>query len=364
MIKLLVVDDSALMRRLLAEVFSQGEGFDVAFARDGSEALERLVVFRPDVITLDVNMPGMNGLQTLDQIMLLRPCPVVMLSSVTTQGADETLQALALGAVDFVAKPTGAVSMKMDALAPDLIQAVKAAAGARVRRTHRLVERVRLHVPRPAASAMTARVSAARPPKSVALAGEIPGLVVVGASTGGPPALDVLLGALPDDFPWPVVIAQHMPATFTGSLARRLDGLCRLRVIEAASPVRLEPGVVYIAKGDADMILSRRAGRLSALPAPQSDRHRWHPSVDRLMDSAMEVLPADRLAGVLLTGMGNDGARAMSALKAAGGWTVAESEATAVVWGMPGELVKAGGASVVADLSDVAAHLAAAVAER
>lgn len=364
MIKLLVVDDSALMRRLLAEVFSHDEGFEVAFARDGSEALERMAAFLPDVITLDVNMPGMNGLQTLDQIMLQRPCPVVMLSSLTTHGAEETLEALALGAVDFVAKPTGAVSMKMDALAPDLIRTVRAAAAARVRRTHRLAERVRLRAPRTPAPRPSTSHSAPRPPRSAAPAGEIPGLVVIGASTGGPPALDAVLGGLAEDFPWPVVVAQHMPASFTGSLARRLDGMCRLRVIEAASPVRLEPGTVYIAKGDADMILSRRAGGLSAMPAPQSDRHRWHPSVDRLVDSAMEALPADRLVGVLLTGMGNDGARAMTALRAAGGWTVAESEDTAVVWGMPGELAKAGGASVVADIGDVAAHLGTAVAER
>ncbi|MGV8928375.1 MAG: chemotaxis-specific protein-glutamate methyltransferase CheB [Brevundimonas sp.] len=363
MIKLMVVDDSALMRRLLAEVFSREGGFELAFARDGSEALELMAVFRPDVITLDVNMPGMNGLETLDQIMLVQPCPVVMLSSLTRQGADETLEALALGAVDFIAKPTGAVSMKMDAFAPEVIQTVRAAAAARIGRTHRLAERIRLRSGRiaPAAAVLD---PLPRRPLSVASTGEIPGLVVIGTSTGGPPALDAVLGALPADFPWPVVVAQHMPASFTGSLARRLDGLCQLQVIEAASPVRLEPGTICIAKGDADMIIVRRKGGLCAVPAPQSDRFRWHPSVDRLVDSAMEALPADRLAGVLLTGMGKDGARAMTTLRAAGGWTIAESEETAVVWGMPGELVKAGGASVVADIGDVSAHLATAVAER
>ena len=364
MIKLLVVDDSALMRRLLGQVFSHAEGFELAFAKDGAEALERMTTFCPDVITLDVNMPGMNGLETLDQIMLHRPCPVVMLSSVTTDGADETLEALALGAVDFVAKPTGAVSLKMDAIAPDLILTVRAAAAARVRRTHRLAERVRLRAPKARVSTAPMSHTGPRPPRSTPPAGEIPGLVVIGASTGGPPALDAVLSGLPEDFPWPVVVAQHMPASFTGSLARRLDGLCRLRVIEATAPVRLERGTVYIAKGDANMILSRRAGGLSALPAPQSDRHRWHPSVDRLMDSAMAMLPPNRLVGVLLTGMGNDGARAMTALRSTGGWTIAESEDTAVVWGMPGELAKAGGASVVADIGDVAAHLGSAVAER
>jgi two-component system chemotaxis response regulator CheB len=362
-IKLLVVDDSALMRRLLAEVFAREQGFVLAFARDGAEALAQLGDFQPDVITLDVNMPGLNGLETLDQIMLRRPCPVVMLSSLTTDGAEATLEALALGAVDFVAKPTGAVSMKMDALAPRLVETVKAAAAARVRRTHRLAERVRLRTAR-VAPPVAPGPSDTPQPRAAPPPGEIPGLVVIGCSTGGPPALDAVLGALDEEFPWPIVVAQHMPASFTGSLARRLDGFCRLRVVEAASPSRLEAGTVYIAKGDADMILSRRKGGLAALPAPQSEGHRWHPSVDRLVDSAMEALPAERLVGVLLTGMGDDGARAMAALKTSGGWTIAESQASAVVWGMPGELVKAGGACVVADLGEVATRLAAAVAAR
>ena len=366
MIKLLVVDDSALMRRLLADVFGRDDGFVLAFARDGVEALERLETFRPDVITLDINMPGLNGLETLDRIMLQSPCPVVMLSALTTEGAEETLEALTLGAVDFVAKPTGAVSLKIDALADELIETVRSAASARVRRTHRLAERVRMKTQgaarAPAAPAAPARK--ASEPSDQPFIGHLPGLVVIGASTGGPPALDAVLGALPEDFPWPVVIAQHMPASFTGSLARRLDGFCRLRVVEAAQATRLEPGLVVVARGDADMILSRRAGGIVALPAPQDDRRRWHPSVDRLVESARQVMPADRLAGVLLTGMGNDGATAMTALQADGGWTVAESEQTAVVWGMPGELAKAGGATVIADLGDIGPHLAAAVRKR
>jgi len=362
-IKLLVVDDSALMRRLLADVFGQDDGFDLAFARDGLEALERLETFRPDVITLDINMPGLNGLETLDRIMLHRPCPVVMLSALTTEGAEETLEALTLGAVDFVAKPTGPVSLKIDALAGELIETVRSAASARVRRSHRLAERVRMKT-QSVARAPDAPTRQAPEPSDRPSGVELPGLVVIGASTGGPPALDAVLGALPEDFPWPVVVAQHMPASFTGSLARRLDGFCRLHVVEAAQATRLEPGLVVVARGDADMILSRRAGGIVALPVPQDERRRWHPSVDRLVESARQVMPADRLAGVLLTGMGNDGATAMTALQADGGWTVAESEQTAVVWGMPGELAKAGGATVIADLGAIGAHLVAAVRTR
>jgi len=362
-IKLLVVDDSALMRRLLADVFGRDDGFELAFARDGVEALDKLETFRPDVITLDINMPGLNGLETLDRIMLQRPCPVVMLSALTTEGAEETLEALTLGAVDFVAKPTGAVSMKIDGLADELIETVRSAASARVRRTHRLAERVRMTTQGAARVPIVSTRKTPEIPHPVSFS-DLPGLVVIGASTGGPPALDAVLGALPEEFPWPVVVAQHMPASFTGSLARRLDGFCRLRVVEAAQATRLEPGLVIVARGDADMILSRRASGIVALPAPQDERRRWHPSVDRLVESARQVMPANRLAGVLLTGMGNDGATAMTTLRADGGWTIAESEQTAVVWGMPGELAKAGGATVVADLGDIGAHLAAAVRTR
>lgn len=358
MIKLLIVDDSALMRRLLTEAFRNAGDFDVVVARDGEEALSMLEEARPDVITLDVNMPGLNGLETLDRIMLQRPCPVVMLSALTTDGADVTLEAMQLGAVDFVAKPKGAVSLRIDDLAEELVGTVRSAAAARVRRSHRLAERLKMSrgaARTPVRSEPPSRVSKAKP------AGTDLGLALVGSSTGGPPALDELLSSLPDTFPWPVLVAQHMPASFTGALARRLDRLCALTVVEADRSMRLEPGVVYIGRGDADMVVSRRGDALFVMPAPESDRYRWHPSVDRLVDSAMAHVPAERLAGILLTGMGNDGATAMTRMREAGGWTVAESEQTAVVWGMPGELAKAGGAVVVADLPEIAGHLLAAV---
>jgi two-component system chemotaxis response regulator CheB len=358
-IKLLIVDDSALMRRLLGDVFKAQTDFEVAFARDGAEALETLQTFAPDVITLDVQMPHMDGLACLDQIMLVRPCPVVMVSSLTERGADTTLQALALGAVDFVAKPGGAVSLAMDDLSPILLEKVRAASKAKLRRTARLTERVRLRMkgglaPSPARRGRvdgTALATANNPIKS---AGPADGVVLVGSSTGGPPALDALLSPLPADFPWPILIAQHMPASFTGPLARRLDKLCALTVIEATGPTPLLPGHVYIGRGDADIVVSARAGGFVVMAAPASAEHRWHPSVDRLVSSAMEQLGPARLIGVLMTGMGNDGATAMTRLSAEGGRTIAESEETAVVWGMPGELVKAGGAQVVLPLDKIA----------
>jgi two-component system chemotaxis response regulator CheB len=190
------------------------------------------------------------------------------------------------------------------------------------------------------------------------------GLVLVGASTGGPPALDHLLAPLPAHFPWPVLVAQHMPRSFTGALARRLDGLTALNVREVAEPTLLEPGFAYIARGDADMIVTRRAGALVALSAPADPAFRWHPSVDRLVDSALELLPPHQLLGVLMTGMGNDGARAMERIYRGGGRTLAESEASAVVWGMPGELVRAGAASEVHDVEALGHALAALLASR
>lgn len=354
MIKLLIVDDSALMRRLLGEIFGQESDFEVRAARNGLEALDQLQTYAPDVITLDIHMPQMDGLQCLDRIMIERPCPVVMVSSLTAEGAETTLEALRLGAVDFIPKPDGAVSLSIHEMAPLLVDKVRSAASARLKPSLRLKERVRHR--------MTGGLR--KPPVTKGAAGSAPlvaavghGLVLVGVSTGGPPALEALLTPLPADFPWPIVIAQHMPATFTGPLARRLDGVCALSVSEIAQPTLLQPGCAYIGRGDADVIISRRAAGITAMPAPSQKDYPWHPSVDRLVRSAMEFMPAGQLIGVLMTGMGYDGALAMRDLRELGGRTIAESEDSAVVWGMPGELVKAGGADWIEPLATIAARL-------
>ena len=363
MIKLLIVDDSALMRRLLGAVFAAQSDFEVSFARDGAEALALLHSFEPDVMTLDVQMPKMDGLACLDRIMVERPCPVVMVSSLTAAGADTTLEAMQLGAVDFVAKPTGAMSLAMDELAPVLVDKVRAAAKARLRRSLRLTERVRRlangAVPPYAVAPVPSAVALRIRPEPRRVPGAADMVVVVGCSTGGPPALDLLLSPLPANFPWPILVAQHMPASFTGALARRLDRLCAMTVLEVTRPTALLPGHVYIGKGDADMIVSQRPEGPVVMAAPSLPHHRWHPSVDRLVTTAIQHLGARRLIGVLMTGMGNDGAVAMTRLKAEGGRTIAEAEETAVVWGMPGELVKAGGAQVVTPVESIADHLLA-----
>ncbi len=349
MIRVLVVDDSALMRKFLARIFAAADGFEVETARDGVDALSKIAAFRPDVVTLDVEMPNMDGLECLDRIMVEHPCPVVMVSALTEHGAEETLEALSMGAIDFIAKPEGTVSLHAEELAPLIIERVRVAAATRIRHSRRLADRLRFKAGAdPRRSRVQHRVTARK---------NQGGVVLVGASTGGPPAIDALLSKLPADFGWPILVAQHMPQSFTGSFSRRLNGICALPVVEVTGPTEITSGGVYIGRGDADLIVSRRGDKLMAMAVPASLEHRWHPSVDRLVRSAIECLPAIELVGILMTGMGDDGASAMTELRNAGGHTIAEAEETAVVWGMPGELVKRGGADDIVPLPKIAGRL-------
>jgi two-component system, chemotaxis family, protein-glutamate methylesterase/glutaminase len=363
-IKLLIADDSALVRKLLTGIFTAEGDFDIRVARNGREALELAKSFEPDVVTLDVHMPEMNGLDCLDRIMVETPRPVVMVSSLTEDGARETLQAMDLGAVDFVTKPEGAVSLEIDRLRPALVEKIRNAANAKLRRSLRLRDRVRHRIghvapitrPRTPREPASPRAAFQEPYHAAATEGSpegFPGLVLIGASTGGPPAIEAVLSRLPGNFSWPILIAQHLPASFTGPFARRLDALCALEVVEVTGPAPLRPGRVYIGRGDADLIVAPRKSGPIALSAPPAD-YPWHPSVERLVTSALAQMPAARLIGVLMTGMGSDGSVAMTRLKSEGGRTIAEAESTAVVWGMPGELVMNGGAGVVAPLEDIA----------
>lgn len=351
-IKVLIVDDSALMRKHLV-TFLEGEGgFDVRTARNGVEALAALDGFDPDVITLDINMPEMDGITCLSRIMVQRPKPVVMVSSLTEEGAEATLQALSLGAVDYVHKPDGTISLSIDRIHRELLSKIRAASTARVRNSTGLRDRLRLHQGR-----MQSTNVRERPAGIGASAGSDFGLVLIGVSTGGPGTLEEILPQLPADFPWAVLVAQHMPGSFTNVFARRLNGVCALPVAEVGFQGPIEPGHIYIAKGDADLVVSRRGQGWSATPVPSSQQHLWHPSVARLVTSAMEVVPANRLIGVQLTGMGDDGAEAMADLRRSGGRTIAQDEATCVVFGMPNELIKRGGAEVVLPANRIARQL-------
>ena len=344
MTKVLVVDDSALMRRRIGQILT-AHGLTVETARNGLHALDCVERVAPDVITLDINMPEMDGLTCLAELMQRRPTPVVMISSLTEDGAVATLEALSLGAVDYVCKPGGTVSLDIAAAEAEIAAKVTAAAKARLRR----------------ATGLRARLASERAkvtPSRAANASSSTGVVVIGSSTGGPSTLEEVLGGLPSDFPAPILVCQHIPASFTGPLARRLDGVCALPVQEVTKPTLLENGHVYIGRGDADFVVGSRGERLVAMPTPSDRTVPWRPSVGRLVRSVMKVVAPQRVIGVMLTGMGDDGAADMALLRRSGAHTVAEAESTCVVFGMPQALIKAGGAETVLPCDDIAAQVA------
>jgi two-component system chemotaxis response regulator CheB len=358
MLKLLIADDSALMRRCLGDIFKAEGDFDVCFARNGVEALSLVQSFNPDVVTLDVNMPEMDGITCLSRIMVECPKPVVMVSSLTGNGAEVTLQAISLGAVDFIAKPDGTVSLHIDRIKGPLVAKVRGAAKARLRSSRGLSERLRrrsqsLDEPRaPAPAPLRGHVAGSR------IAGaDFGGIVLIGVSTGGPVAIETILPRLPKSFPWPILIAQHMPESFTGVFAKRINALAAIEVVEVTRPMPLQAGMAYVGRGDADLLLGYRGGQPTAMPIPAGPNYNWHPSVERLVASALQHVDASQLLAVMLTGLGNDGARQMKDLRDRGGRTIAESEDSAIVWGMPGELVKLGGASLVLPLQRIADQL-------
>lgn len=350
MIKLLIVDDSALMRRQLVSLFEAESDFEIRLARNGKEALEENIAFQPDVITLDINMPEMDGLTALSVLMEERPVAVVMVSSLTEKGALATFEALALGAVDFVAKPSGTISLSIDMIRQEVVSKVRAAARAKIKTARGLATRIRTE---------RSRIEKSPPPVLVrrGIAGE--GLVIIGVSTGGPRTLEDILPLLPADFPWPVLVAQHMPASFTLPFANRMNDLCHLKVVEAACPMPLEPGTIYVGKGGADMVVAKRAGKLTVLARPETAEFLWHPSVELMGRSVIEHCDLSRVVGVMLTGMGYDGADAFTDIKRKGGRTIAESEESSVVFGMPAELIKRGGASVVLHATKIANQIIA-----
>ena len=349
MARLLIVDDSALMRRILREILLEGGEHEIRTACDGEDALRQLAEWNPDLVTLDINMPQMDGLTCLARIMTDHPRPVVMVSSLTAQGALSTLEALQMGAVDFVTKPSGTVSLDIRRVKEELRAKVKAALGARARRSSG-------GAPRQPVAASVAQAPASM--KGTGAQGEgKPGLVMIGSSTGGPQTLELILPLLPADFPLSVLVAQHMPGGFTRALAERLNAACQLKVGELSMAQPLRAGQVWIARGDADVTLSKRGRELWAVPTPYAPQYLWHPSVERMVESALGQCQPSELIGVQLTGMGHDGAEALAQLHRRGGRTIAEAEHSCVVYGMPRALVEKRGASVVLGADKVAAQL-------
>jgi two-component system, chemotaxis family, protein-glutamate methylesterase/glutaminase len=345
-IRVLIVDDSALVRQVLTELLNGDPGIEVVgTAPDPLIAREKIKQLNPDVLTLDVEMPKMDGVTFLANLMRLHPMPVVMVSSLTEQGAEVTLQALELGAIDFVTKPKVDLAHTLDDYAEEIRAKVRMAAGARVRTSDRASPAVATKL---SADAVLAKGG----PKMFKTTDQ---LIAIGASTGGTEAIkDVLLG-MPADAPG-IVISQHIPEAFSGPFAKRMDGICAMTVFEAQDGQQILPGHVYIAPGSHHLLVVRDGARYvcQLSDGPPVNRHR--PSVDVMFRSVAQNVGPNAI-GVILTGMGADGAEGLKEMKEAGAPTIAQDERSSVVWGMPGAAVRLGAAAEVLPLEAVAGRV-------
>jgi two-component system chemotaxis response regulator CheB len=343
-ITVVVVDDSALVRGLLAEIINrQSDMTCIGAAADPLVAREMIRNLNPDVITLDVEMPRMDGIDFLSRLMRLRPMPVVMVSTLTERGAEVTMKALELGAVDFVAKPKIGIADGLRQLGEDITDKIRTAAKATVRR---------LAAPAPAATGAPGAAPAAPSPIGRLSTEKI---VFIGASTGGTEATREVLVRLPADAP-AVMITQHMPPGFTKSYAARLDSLCRIRVAEARDGERVLPGHAYIAPGGLHLAVERSGANYVARVRDGEPVNRHKPSVEVLFQSAARVVGPNAI-GVMLTGMGADGARAMKEMRDAGSYNYVQDEASCVVFGMPREAIAHGAAHEVLPVTQIAGKL-------
>jgi two-component system chemotaxis response regulator CheB len=346
--RVVVVDDSALVRSLLTEIINrQTDMVCVGAAADPLVAREMIRELNPDVITLDVEMPRMDGLEFLSRLMRLRPMPVVMVSTLTEQGAEVTLRALELGAVDFVAKPRIGVSSGLNELAGDIVDKIRVAACARVGRHSGAA---------PVAPVATATTAAPAPLPRVSTEK----IICIGASTGGTEAIREVLVPMPADAP-AIVITQHMPPGFTTSFAARLNTLCRISVAEARHGERILPGHAYIAPGGHHLRVERSGSNYVAVIEDTEPVNRHKPSVEVLFRSAARVIGPNAI-GVMLTGMGADGAQAMREMKDAGSHNFVQDEASCVVFGMPRMAIQAGAAHEILPLTQIAPALLARLA--
>lgn len=346
--RILIVDDSLFMRKLISDIVAEVPEFQVVdTAKNGKEALSKIKQHRPHAITLDIEMPEMDGLEALEVIMKDFPTPVIMLSSLTQEGADETIRALEMGAFDFVGKPSGSISLDIYKVKERLVDKLQAAVRANVKRTE--VEEKIIPVITPQSTIVPKMVALpkepiSRPPvaNSTDKVTEIPvtQIVAMGVSTGGPRALHKVLSEIPDNFPAPVLIVQHMPPNFTKSLAARLNSSSGLTVLEAEDGMLLTNGTAYVAPGGFHMKAVKKSGQLRIQITKEDPKSGHRPSVDMLFES---LLPLGGIKKhiVLMTGMGSDGALGMLKLKKAGAETmIAESEETCVVYGMPRSAVE------------------------
>ncbi len=365
--KALVVDDSAFMRKLISDFLSGHPEIEVVgTARNGKEAVEKVKTLKPDVVTMDIEMPIMDGLEALKEIMSSHPVPIVMLSSTTKIGAENTMLAMEYGAVDFVAKPGGAISLNLHEAKEEILGKVIAASGVRLSTLTRKMTGRRLPQPIISKSAIKPVDKAAEIPSLFPNRSQLTNLfknkipktgktfVIIGTSTGGPRALQEVLTKLPASIGVPILVVQHMPPGFTKSLADRLDGLCNIHVKEAEDGEPLENGTAYIAPGGKHLKMKKSGmNYFVKLDAVDPPRMGHRPSVDVLLESAAENTDVNYLT-VIMTGMGYDGRIGMEVLRKNGRTvTIAESAKTSVVYGMPKAIKEAGFADEVVDLHDI-----------
>ena len=364
MIKVLICDDSALMRRTLKKMIESDPGLEVAgTARDGDDAIQKARALKPDVITMDINMPGTDGITAMQYIVDEKIAPVLMVSSLTQEGAETTFEALALGAFDYVCKPGGTVSMDMSSVANELVSKLKAACrkGTRQRLSRksgaglkkRPVKRKTIKKP------VKRHVVRRRNPRDLS-SGFGFKAVAIGISTGGPKTIFDVLPYLPGDLNAAIFMVQHMPASFTRTFARRIDKNCALPCVEAEAGTIVEPGTIYLARGGMHLCIRKNFSGKLVLRTPKKPETQFIPGVDVMMESVLSVFGKDTI-GVEMTGMGDDGAEAMVNIKNAGGITIAESEETAIVFGMPREAIERGGADIVVPSYEIADEIINAV---
>jgi len=346
-IRVLVVDDSAFMRKVISDIVNQGPDMEVVGkARDGQDALQKIQELNPDVVTMDVEMPGMDGLAALEQLMKTNPVPVVMISSLTKHGAEQTFRALQLGAVDFIAKPSGQISLDIDKVKDEIIRKIKTAAGTK----NKLANFKYQEVVKPAKP--VAR-------KQLDSSSELKNIILIGTSTGGPKALHEVIPRLPADTNAGILIVQHMPPGFTRSLAERLDSMSQIMVKEAEHGDKIVPGCAYIAPGDYHLTVNRPASGIHELfikltKDPPQGGHR--PSVDTMLESVARHYWANMVC-VIMTGMGHDGSRGVQMIKDRGGKVIAEHQSTCIVYGMPKAAVETGCVDKVVMLQDISKEI-------
>ncbi|HVH89362.1 MAG TPA: chemotaxis response regulator protein-glutamate methylesterase [Terriglobales bacterium] len=356
-IRVLIADDSAFMRKVLHSILLAERGFEVAGeARDGREAVAQADALKPDVITMDINMPHVDGLQATEQIMSTNPRPIVVVSSESREGAEITLKALELGAIDFVAKPSSGVDLDMSSVRDELVRKLRVAAKVRVVRTAsrtKVGHEVAASGPRtepgvnPGPKSESTRASSAAP-TAARSNGKFP-LVVIAASTGGPATMMKFLPAFPKDFPGAVLVVLHMPGTFTSQFSQQLSGTSAIRVKEAEAGEILAPGTAYVCPGSHHLRVSA-TGRAMLDDGPRILGYR--PCADVTLESAAEYA-GPLSVGVILTGMGNDGARGVQAMKSAGGYVIAQDEATSVIFGMNAEAIRSGAVDQVLPIEEI-----------